>query len=567
MIINSDALTGLRQLPEGSVHMAITSPPYFGLRNYERCPCASVQSGSVGSSTLEPGPKSGNTQIAKERVPDMNCKKCSGTGKQADLTYIWDAEYGCPHQWIDEGTCVKCGAWRGQLGLEPTPELYIQHLVSIFHEMKRVLRDDGVFWLNIGDSYSSSGGSKTPKSINGAGTANNAIDFGVRAESDLENGNLLMIPFRLALALQSDGWIVRSDTIWCKGASFGPYVGNVMPEPCNGIRWERHKIEPERVAEVADNPDREDGGRAVGAAPWNVWKDCPGCEVCSPNDGLVLRKQAWRPTKSHEYLFLLVKSPIYFCDKDAISEPLSRSSYERMEQDSFWEQEGGEKDGINPNRSASKSLENLAKQYERAGASARANHAYGEIAGRPIGPSSFARPVLKKNVRSVWQISPHPYKEAHFAVFPRALVEPCIKVSTADKVCSKCGSQWARVIRTTISDENLKRFENYRPRWDTIYDEGKAGIDPYHRPISAMFAETLKKEQISVGFRPTCTCKAPPTEATVLDPFAGSGTTLAVARSLGRKSIGIEPNPVYTKLIEKRLNETPPAAFHAEDFF
>lgn len=619
-IINADAITGLRQLDAESVHVVVTSPPYFGLRDYERCPCASVHSGEVGSSTLEPGPKSGNTQM-RNRTPDPNCVKCHGTGKQADLSRVWGGSADCPHQWIDEGTtvkqpkpdhsgydhklgtrgeqghaaavggernhghsCAKCGAWRGQLGLEPTPDLYIAHLVEVFRELKRVLRDDGVAWLNIGDSY-------------------------------WDEGNLLLIPFRLALALQADGWIVRSDVIWAKGASFGPYVGNVMPEPCNGWRWERHKIK------VSGNRSEEDmyegSGRGdwnatpVGNKPWNDYVDCPGCEVCTPNDGLVLKKQAWRPTKTHEYVFLLAKTGSYYCDKDAIAEPLSRSSMERLEQDSFWEQEGGEKDGLNPNRSARKAIENLARkvgtrvtpeeqaemnaqakemfpdyfgesvkghdgagvqnasdvkrsvlkglqaQYMKAGASVRENHAYGEIGGRPIGPSSFARPILKRNVRSVFTIGPQPYTEAHFAVFPPRLIEPMLKVSTSEKgCCAACGTQWSRAVGESFI---------YKDR----AGQGSRGEIPSSNRAIGQPQQWIPRGEghETIGFRTSCECKAGTVPPTALDPFAGSGTTMAVAKSLGLSSIGIEPNPAYIPLIEKRLNETVPAPQNAGDAF
>lgn len=129
------------------------------------------------------------------------------------------------------------------LGLEPTLELYIEHMVEIFREVRRVLRDDGCCWLNYGDCY---------------------ID-----------GNLAMMPHRVAIALQADGWIVRNDCCWKKP--------NPMPESVNGERWENGK----------------------------------------------LRKGSWRHTRAHEYIFMLCKYMKYFCDQEAVRETSLPQSYRR----------------------------------------------------------------------------------------------------------------------------------------------------------------------------------------------------------------------------------------------
>ena len=155
-----------------------------------------------------------------------------------------------------------------QIGLEPTPEEYVQTMVEVFREVKRVLRDDGTVWLNLGDSYAGSGkgqmGDRTSANINnkqstnkGSSTGGLPTDYGHMKPKDL-----IGIPWRVAFALQADGWYLRSDIIWAKGVSFCPdYSGSVMPES------------------VTD-----------------------------------------RPTKSHEYLFLLTKSARYYYDAEAVRE-------------------------------------------------------------------------------------------------------------------------------------------------------------------------------------------------------------------------------------------------------
>src|SRR3990172_583118 len=137
-ILQGDAREALRGLPERSVHACITSPPYWGLRDYglepvvwggDGCPhewgeeiIGRSQSGSLDGSTLDGAPP------GKERRPE------------------WSSAF-----------CRRCGAWKGSLGLEPTPELFVEHIVEVMREVRRVLRDDGTCWINLGDGYASNG--------------------------------------------------------------------------------------------------------------------------------------------------------------------------------------------------------------------------------------------------------------------------------------------------------------------------------------------------------------------------------------------------------------------------
>jgi DNA modification methylase len=197
----------------------------------------------------------------------------------------------------------------GQIGLEETPEAYVAKMVEVFREVRRLLRNDGTLWLNIGDSYAAQAG-KTPQGI--------------------KPKDLIGIPWMLAFALRADGWYLRQDIIWHKP--------NPMPES------------------VTD-----------------------------------------RCTKAHEYLFLLSKAERYFYDSDAIREPLSAATIERDKTPRGRSQNGGG------------SAESLAGfDYSREG--------LGNMTSNPKG----------RNRRSVWSITTQPFKGAHFAVMPEALVEPCI---------------------------------------------------------------------------------------------------------------------------------------------
>jgi DNA modification methylase len=225
----------------------------------------------------------------------------------------------------------------GQLGLERTPEEYVANMVAVFAEVRRVLKPSGTCWLNLGDSYSTHAAGKVddPMKTSGlAGVRTQEVARKLKAErteyrnSPLPEKNLVGIPWRVAFALQADGWYLRSDIIWSKP--------NPMPES------------------VTD-----------------------------------------RPTKSHEYLFLLTKSPRYYFDADAVREPHSDDR------------------PLNPYRLDKPGIPN---RGTNPGMTGKNLGVFGNPAGR--------------NIRSVWNIATRPYPGAHFAVFPPELPERCIKAGS-----------------------------------------------------------------------------------------------------------------------------------------
>jgi DNA modification methylase len=219
----------------------------------------------------------------------------------------------------------------GQLGMEPTPEAYVANMVAVFREVRRVLRDDGVLFLNLGDSYAASsntGGTKsiqgTPKRVASMTDKRHGIPAGLKPK------DLVGIPWRVAFALQADGWYLRSDIIWSKP--------NPMPES------------------VTD-----------------------------------------RPTKAHEYVFLLTKSQRYCWDSEAVKEPATHAG-------------------------------KVVTLGEKPLSRGQANGAGIEPSGN--GKASSVTVADSRNIRSVWAIATQPYREAHFATMPEKLVEPCIKAGS-----------------------------------------------------------------------------------------------------------------------------------------
>lgn len=199
-----DVRQTLQRLPSKSVHVACTSPPYWGLRDYKNKP------------TIWGGDPNCNHQWDVFSRPGM-----SG-GLTSDKVAIKGRANFQAFDAVEQGICKLCGAWKGQLGLEPTPELFVAHLVEIFQELHRVLRDDGIFWLNLGDSYANDTkwgghtGGKHAQMLHGDPIGR------MKKQSGVKPKELVGIPWMVAFALRNAGWWLRQDIIWAKV--------NAMPE-------------------------------------------------------------------------------------------------------------------------------------------------------------------------------------------------------------------------------------------------------------------------------------------------------------------------------------------------
>lgn len=388
-IIQGDCIKSLKALPADSIHCCVTSPPYFGLRNYNG-------------------------------------------GEE-------------------------------EIGQEETVEGYVEKMVEVFREVKRVLRPDGTLWLNLGDSYMAQKNvTPPPQTIGGQrGMPSDFIPSNRKDQKGLKHKDLIGIPWRVAFALQADGWWLRQDIVWHKP--------NPMPES------------------VED-----------------------------------------RCTRAHEYIFMLTKKSHYYYDHEAVKEQA--------------------------------------------------------VSGED-----------KKNKRSVWTVNTKGYKGAHFAVYPEDLVKPCIKAGTSEGgCCSECGSPYER--QTVDPTEELKPVDSIERKGIMLTPEDSALVLWLEKnngdyrisiagekhsenwedvPISNGRRGELKRKgytllhwgvaQKSIGWQPTCTCslkrdgvKSLP--CTVLDPFNGSATTGVVALKEGRRYIGLELNPDYVLLSEKRIQESVPTS-------
>lgn len=391
----------LSTLAPGIVQTVITSPPYYGLRDY----------GDPGQDwpevTFAPMPGLPSMTIPAQTIP---------------------------------------------LGMEDDLWSFVGHIVTVFREVRRVMRDDGTLWLNFGDSYAVTKQNRSQEWIDrtGGNMGMNGLNGRTHERAEIPDGikpkDLCGIPWRIAFALQADGWFLRSDIIWHKP--------NPMPES------------------VTD-----------------------------------------RPTKAHEYLFLLTKGRRYYYDHDAIKEPSTTGDPRKpYGSDGAWEIDGRDK------------------------------HDRGAGSARDTDPSM-------RNVRSVWTMATRASPDgAHFAVFPPDLPLRCVKAGSSDRgCCDVCGSPWVRQVERTAME--IKPSPK-RERWQEQGDP-RANTQAGGTVTKAASSKTL-------GWAASCECEAGRVPCIVMDPFSGSGTTGLIATRQRRRYIGIEQSEEYADESRRTIEHDAP---------
>ena len=429
-----------------------------------------------------------------------------------------------------------------EIGSEPTVEAFIQVMVEVFREVKRVLRDDGTLFLNLGDSYDAGTSSKRKPGYGKHGYWNNE-NIDQRVTAGLPPGNLLNIPHRVAEALRADGWVWRQTIIFAKKSP--------MPESVSGWRWVRCRVKVAAACTPRRDGHHSEGFDAVRslpvtAHPKTVWSPCPGCAKCEPHSGYVLRRGAGRCTTAHEYVFVFAKSGKYFWDGEASKE---KARYGRME----WK----------------------GNKYQCV-READPRDKRGIVGQRSTGTKHD--PSAGRNPRNFWLLSSEPTSVRHFATFPSELVRRCLVAGcSASGCCPTCRAPWAPVVESVDTGLTQKMADG----WDT----GDGGHGTIHRAgrekgkagLPIMATKTL-------GYRPTCCCYTwhdgtildpktlqpagtqpvlvrgeygEPAQQLVLDPFCGIGTTGQTALHLGHAFIGIDLNSRYLDVAATRIAETP----------
>ena len=445
-LYQGDALSVLRSMPNESVDMCLCSPPYWGLRTYKTE--GQIWPPSVVDLFKAHGDGSNPKWLQKwtECEHEWQATAPRRSRKSSDIKNLESKEatvggnLGIELPATD--TCLKCGAWKGELGLEPTFQLYINHLMMIFSEVKRVMKKTGTCWVNIADSYAGSGCGTNDYQTEASRSLNHSdVMFTKKPpqqKSTVPAKSLIGIPERFALAMTDRlGFIRRNTVIW--------YKRNPMPESV---------------------------------------KD--------------------RFTEDFEYLYMFSKQGKYYFEQQFEPSNFTECEYrQNLRKD---------------------------KDYEL---------------GDPY-KNNFPSKVfneLGRNKRCVWDIPTESGKSDHYAAYPEKLCETPILAGCPAAICTKCGK-----AREKVYESNLKNNQS-KPTSNEKYSAGSE---------FASLNTTLRCESdvIDKGYS-DCGCGASFEPGICLDPFAGTGTTGAVAKRLGRKAVLIELSPKYCQIIEKRISNIP----------
>lgn len=429
-IINADVMEGLRQLPDASVHCVVTSPPYYGLRDY-------------GTGTWTGGIEACNHvghEIRTGAGMEALGEKYSGGGKKA--TKVRTVQYG--------QTCAKCGAVRidDQIGLEPTPDAFVSKLVAVFREVRRVLRTDGVLFLNLGDSYANDGkwgGSTGGKHVEGlhgkSGAGRRKVVTGLKPK------DLIGMPWRVALALQADGWWLRQDIIWAKP--------NPMPESVTDRCTKAHEY---------------------------IFVLTKSAKYFWDQDAIKERADFGFPNAP-----------------DSIASPYGQGFTRRASALDT----SARPPGTRPQSGMTRAT--IGKK-----GNARGFRGGSYVDGEP-GPrtetGNVPNDTFSRNKRSVWTIATTPYPDAHFATFPPELPETCIKdacpaggrvldpfggAGTTGMVADRLGCdavlielnpEYAAMARKRVARDRLDRKRG------TMQDVQDAALEP--TPLEALIGGSL----------------------------------------------------------------------------
>jgi DNA modification methylase len=403
-VYHGNCLDVLKTFPDKSINCIITSPPYYQLRSYEGIPDYIWD----GSSDCE------------HNFTEYKGSVKSGGSKGIAPEYNEERKFEA-----NAAFCNKCGAWKGQLGLEPTYQLYLNHLSQIMLECKRVLRDDGTMWINLGDTYSTQSGVNTALA-NGDDRKYDSTYLVNRGESgkitkpkNYPNKSLMFVPHRFAIRCVDElGLICRNDIIWGKE--------NGMPES------------------ITD-----------------------------------------RFSKKHEFFFFFVKQEKYYFDLDGV-----REKHKTMEAG---------------HRAVVPLTNKIAQVQDVSTSNLRGAHIRGKNPG---------------DVSDFWNINTMPSYAEHYATYNKKLIDKPIVAGSPEFVCCKCKKPREKIFETEYKGSSEKKGT-----WTD--GKGQSGV-PTDPTLSQFLGWT------------DCGCGAGFEGGIILDPFAGTGTTLIRGLELGRQVIGIE---------------------------
>lgn len=511
----------LRQFPSESVHMSMTSPPYWGKRSYKTIPL--IWDGK---------PECEHDFSIETEAGDIRYRP----GYNADVGFCYN-----PDVWEGDGKghiCSICGAWNGELGHEPAPELYVKHLCDIFDEVKRVLKREGSCWVNIGDAYYGSGGSigHTPETKNFGRKTSEYGAFPAGTITQKEHGFLqpksqCCIPEMFKLEMLKRGWIVRNTIIWHKP--------NCTPESAD----DRFTNDFEPVYFFTKNNDvlywtNEKSLKLVTRPPktsiegidWE-WQQC---KKCGGTGFMTDGEEEDNCQRSLDSFFEGNGSEENGKPEKTVCKKCSgtgKVKYSLWTSHDYYFQQQFEPYKLNRWGGRYKTNENVktAPGEKQCGGQGSLNRM-----GYDCYPNPFGR-----NMRCVWTIKVASFKGAHFAVYPEELCVRPIQAGCPEFVCKNCGMPKATIFKPT---GNYLVYGGYGSK-----TAEHLGVSP-----SSSILTKQVQEKAMAGYS-DCGCSAEYEPGIVLDPFNGSGTTALTALKLNRRFVGIDSNPEYVEMAYGRI--------------
>lgn len=507
-------------LPDKSVHTIITSTPYWGQRAYGTNPEIWDLTDMAPKECKEEGRHiwvSAGEIINRGGSPNTLSEKQLSNPGSVDAIRSQAGQF-----------CAICHAWKGELGSEPSPELFIKHLVQVFREAKRVLRNDGTCWINIGDSYSGSlkgvddNGKQYP---GGELQQNNVGSMGVwHADWEalgMKPKDMIGIPAMLAQALKADGWYWRAFFPWVKPNGM---PGSQDDRPTMNIEWwimlskrRRYYYDQEAIKLPARFGSKERKARSKATHKTSPDNQVNGNRPLSGHMNSVVPASQNFHRESGKVLETQVPGQV----------PQHRA-----------DREDSDPDGLRIRRASDWWFESVDIAIDQL--QVQLNHLrMVKRGGLMLNEEGDPLAVIAATGST---------GDEHYAAYPVKLIEPMILASTSEKgVCPKCGAPWIRQV------EEISRMP-----WDDRKAAG-AQTGSTEKGMGVNLGEGMPHElgtySVTVGWIPSCKhVDLEPVPATVADMFCGTGTTGAAALILGRRAVLQEIKDEYIAITVKRLN-------------
>ena len=580
----------LAALPAESVSCVVTSPPYWSLRKYDAPDVRWPGNDPDCPHTLEAAPMAGegyvgtkrwqHDGVSRQETPEAWVKErtAPATGGKTPKQVTNPGSY---HDGAEVAICSRCGAWRGQLGLEPTVDLFIEHLMLIMDALWRVLRPDGVCWINLGDGYSARSyfrdiighdgtlpevqEANTAREQAGEGDVPSLLHEGVQSPLS-QRSEEVRTRTQTGSAILPGSHRTRAPEERGDEPSTAPGSDSSLRREMPVLRGDRGKVpnarshkrrrktaSPPSQGQHGDDLSRpqeaglaeeglsdallelQSGEGALGyVSPYLKQKDLT---LVPERFALAVQQRGWwvrsriiwhkpnampesvrdRPTDDHEHIWMLTRSARYYYDQEAVREAQSETTMRR------WDGvDRGERPG-------------LVEYTETRGRNGPLTH----------GESYHISPDAKRNLCTVWTFPTAQTPEAHFATFPLELPLRCIEASCPREVCANCGTARVRITeRRGLEEHPARRDRSVRNKADFDGDD-------YAERDSTL---GLVANDVTTGWT-DCGCETPDYQpGLVLDPFAGLATTGIAALRLGRRFIGIELSEKYAEMAAKKLS-------------